>query len=394
MFHLLLLGLLVAQPACAGGLTDALEKAWQRSPQARALLAGEEEVAARRQAAESLTPAPAAIAVSERGDQLNANRGQREWELEIGVPLWLPGEKDARRRQAGSEAGENQAALLAQRLALAGQLREAYWNWRLALAEEKLARERLDSALALERSVERRVQAGDLARLDLNLARGETLAAQSAVREKQIRVGERLRDWQALTGEGNPPENGEEIPAPAIPADEHPLLQAARQSVEAAMARLAVVRETPRSTPELALFTRSERSNASAAYTDSVGVRLRLPLASEARNRPLLAAANRELIRAEAELAQARLRVSLDGERAQAALSDARVQLELAASQRELAHDTLQLTRKAFELGEMSLFNLLKTRSAHLESEQTLALRRIAVAQASARLNQAQGVLP
>lgn len=395
MHYLLLLGLLViALPAPAARLHEALESAWQRSPQARALLAGDEEAAARRAAAESLTPSPAALSVSQRGDQFNADRGQREWELELGIPLWVPGERGARQQLAATAATENHAALAALRLALAGELRIALWNWRLARAEAQLAQERVGSAIALERSVQRRVAAGDLARVDFNLARNETLAAQSALLERHTRVAETLRDWRALAGDAAAPEDEEEAATEPPPLAEHPALKAAQLASELAQARLGVVRETPRDNPELALFTRSERGSIDAAYVNSIGVRLRLPLASEARNRPLLASANRELIRAESEMAQVQRRLALDIERARLNLADARSLLALAASQDQLARENLALLQKAFELGETSLFNLLKTRATHLESALTLALRRIGVAQAQARLNQALGVLP
>lgn len=393
MHYLLFIGLLFALPAPAASLHEALESAWQRSPQARALQAGEEEIQARRATAESLTPAPAALSVSQRGDQFNADRGQREWELELGIPLWLPGERGARRHLAATATSENSAAQAALRLALAGELRSALWEWRLARAEAQLAGERLDSAVALERSVQRRVAAGDLARVDLNLARSETLVAQSALLEREARVAESLRNWQALAGDTPAPEEEEESPATA-PLSEHPVLKAAQLATELAQARLGLARETPRDSPELALFSRSERGNVDAAYVNSLGIRLRLPLASEARNRPLLAAANRDLIRAESEATQIQRRLALDVERARRNLADALSLLDLAASQRELARENLAWLQKAFDLGETSLFNLLKTRATHLEAELALALRRIGVAQAKARLNQAQGVLP
>lgn len=394
MRHLLLLGLLVALPAPAASLHEALEKAWLRHPQGQALGAAGAEIQARRAAAESLTPTPPSLSMSQRGDQFNANRGQREWEAEIGLPLWLPGERQARRQLADTSAAENTASLDARRLALAGELREALWSWRLAASEAQLARERLDSAETLENGVRRRVAAGDLAPLDLNLARHETLAARAALLERETRAAETLRLWRALTGDGEPPLEEEDVSPSSAQLDAHPSLRAAQSGIALAQARLALARETPRGNPELALFTRSERGSADAAYVDSIGVRLRLPLATEARNQPILAAANRELIRAESEAAQALVRLELDIERARQNLAAAHSLFDLANGQHELARENLSWMQKAFDLGETSLFNLLKSRAAHLEGELARAQRRIGVALAKARLNQAQGVLP
>lgn len=394
MRHLLFLGLFVPLAAHAASLHEALDQAWLRNPQGQALIAAQQEIHAAREASGSLTPSAPTLSVSQRGDQFNANRGQREWEAKLGLPLWLPGEREARRQLADSGAAENGAAVAALRLGLAGELREALWAWRLARQESELAQERLHTAQALEQAVQRRVAAGDLAPLDLNLARHETLAARAALLFAQGRLSESRQNWQALTGDEQLPADEAETVAPPAPPDDHPRLEAARQAVALALAKIKLAAETPRDTPELGLFTRSERSSGDAAYTDSVGVSLKLTFASAARNRPIAAAANRALIQTESEYRLTRQRLELDSARARQNLAVAASQLELAATQLELARENRQWLQKAFDLGETSLSNLLKTRAAYFESELNHALRQIGVAQAKARLNQAQGVLP
>lgn len=397
MRQLLFLGLFVSLSAHAANLHDALDKAWRRNPQGQALIATQDEIHAARDAAGSLTPSAPTLSVSQRGDQLNANRGSREWEAKLGLPLWLPGEREARRQLAETGATENSAATAALRLAMAGELREALWAWHLARNENELARERLATAEALELGVQRRVTAGDLAQVDLNLARHETLAARAALLFAQARAEESRRNWQALTGDTKDaqlPAGDEEAVATAAPLDAHPRLEAAQQSVALALAKIKLAAETPRDAPELGLFTRSERSSADAAYVGSVGISLKLTFASAARNRPITAAANRALIQAESEYRLIRQRLELDIERARQNLTGAASQLDLAAAGRELARENLKWLQKAFDLGETSLANLLKTRATHLESELNFAQRQLGVAQAKARYNQAQGVLP
>ena len=399
MRYLLYFGQFVSLSAPAASLHDALEQAWQRNPQGQALIAAQDEIQAARDAAGGLTPSAPTLSVSQRGDQFNANRGQREWEAKLGLPLWLPGERDARRQLAETGATENGAAVSALRLTLAGELREAFWGWRLAHNETELAHERLVTAEALEQVVQRRVAAGDLALVDLNLVRHETLAARATLLFAQARLAESRQNWKVLTGDGLTgnelmPPGDEEAIAPEPPPDAHPRLEAARQSVALAHAKVKLTAETPRNTPELGLFTRRERSGADAAYVDSVGISMQLTFASEARNRPITAAANRALIQAESEYRLVRQRLELDSERARQNLVTAASLLDLSSAQRELARENLKWLQKAFDLGETSLANLLKTRATHLESELNHALRQIGVAQAKARYNQAQGVLP
>ena len=394
MRNLLFLGLFVSLSAHAGNLHDALEKAWLRNPQGQGLIAAQDEIQARREASDSLTPSAPVLSVSHRGDQLNANLGQREWEAKLGLPLWQPGERNARRQLAETGAAENGASVAALRLALASELREALWAWHLAQNETELARERLVTAQALELSVQRRVTAGDLAKVDLNLARHETLAARATLLEREARTAETRQNWQALTGDEQLPNGDEESIAPPAPPSAHPRLEAAHQAIALALAKIKLASKTPRDNPELGVFMRSERGTANTAYGDSIGISLSLPLSTESRNRPIVAAANTVLVQAESEYRQTQLRLDLEIVRARQNLATATSQLNLAATQRDLARENLKWLQKAFDLGETSLANLLKTRATQLESELNHALRQIGVAQAKARLNQAQGVLP
>lgn len=388
------LGLFFSLSTHAANLHDALEKAWLRNPQGQMLVAAQDEIQARRDATDSLTPSAPILSVSHRSDQLSANLGQREWEAKLGLPLWQPGERSARRQFVDVGATENGASAAALRLTLAGELREALWECYLAQSEMDLAQERLKTAQVLEQSIQRRVKAGDLAKVDLNLARHETLAAQATLLEREARTAQARQNWQALTGDEQLPKDDEETVAPAAPPHAHPRLEAARQGIALALAKINLAGKTPRDNPELGIFVRVERGIADATYSDSVGVSLSLPLATEARNRPIIAAANVALIQAESEYRLAQSRLDLDIVRARQNLATAVSQLDLAAAQRDLARENLKWLQKAFVLGETGLSNLLKTRATFHESELNYAQRRIGIAQAKARLNQVQGVLP
>ena len=89
---MLLVGLAIAWPAYAQSLGDALEQAWTRHPQAAAVSAREDEARARADVAAGITPGPASMSLSSLNDRLNKNRGKQEWEVEMAVPLWLPGQ--------------------------------------------------------------------------------------------------------------------------------------------------------------------------------------------------------------------------------------------------------------------------------------------------------------
>jgi len=394
--------LLIFLPGLAASATlrEALDAAAARAPLARGLEAGRIEAAAHRYAADRLFPGMPALGLGQR----EGEGGKREFELELSTPLWLPGQRQASLALADARIEENTAAYVARRWALAGELRNLLAAARAAKAEADLAGARLENDRQLADEVARRVTAGDLARADSLLARGELLAAESAVLEAYSRLTRALRDYRVLTGLAALPSDAVETLAPP-PAglatglanealQQHPALAAARRNVELARAGLELTRRTRRDAPELEMQLQSARDVSGADYRNSVRFGLRIPFSGEARNRPLLAAANGDLIRAEAELAQATAELENELQTAQAELANAERSEELARARRQGAMERLRLMRRGFELGELSLAQLLLARGQANEAEAATTRAGLSQAAARARLNQARGVLP
>ncbi len=391
---ILFAGLVLAWPAGAQSLRLALDLAWQRSPQAQTLEARQREAEVRLTAAESLTPAPPTLGVSYRGDQLNRDLGQREVEAEVGLPLWLPGERSARQEAAEADIRLARSQVLAQRLALAGELREAAWALRLARIELALLEERRRAAQVLEADVAKRVRVGELARTDELAARNETLTARAALLDQQTKLIQAEQAWRLLTGSLPAVEEAVESPGPGQPLDDHPQLQAAQAAVALAQAKSRLTAQSRRDSPELALFTRRERRDGAEPYANSIGLRFTLPLATDARNRPRDAAAETERVQSEADYGLLRRKTELAAEQAQQALDVAQAQLEAAATRRDITAENLRLNQKAFDLGEFSLAQLLRAQSAAFEAELFHRQQQARLGLARSRLNQARGILP
>jgi outer membrane protein TolC len=383
----------------AGGLASALEQAWRLHPQAAALDARDAEARAARDIAGGLTPEPGAIAIGSRNDRWNRDRGQQEYEIELATPLWLPGQKAAHEDAAASQIDEVAAKRIALRWELAGELREAWWALAAARNARALAARRVETARALESDVRRRFRAGDLSRIDGNLAQSEVLAAEAELIEAEANRLQAEQVLRRLTGAGAPVDIGEEAPAqmtvrPADTAAMHPLLAAASAASRSARARTTVAAESRRAAPELALRVVRERGDFVEPYSNSIGVRLKIPFSSDALLRRDTAAAQAEASQADAEMLRARTRVELETERAQRALAAAGQQLAMAEERRALAADNLRLAEKAFTLGESDLSALLRIRAAAFDAESFYDRQRVARAAAISRLNQALGALP
>ncbi len=381
-------------PAHAQNLRDAVEKAWDRQPVAQARTLRAAELAARAKAANAWLPSPPSIGVRERSDRLNRNLGAREAEAELSVPLWLPGQRQRESALAGAEQELQRDALDSAKWKLAGEVREAYWQVRSAEAERVAALRRLDDAAALAADVERRLKAGDLARTDFNQAKGAEHAARSAANEAEVRLERARLGFTAITGMQTLPA-GEEAPAAnALPLAEHPALRQLDRAANAADARVRLATDIRRDNPELTLAYRRERSSNADAYAGAVTLGLRIPLATDARNEPKIAAANADFI--EARTLYARLKDQLQAEllASQGELLQARSGLVLAEERQRLAAETDQLLAKAFRLGEIDLATRLRTAAERYAADADAARSRLEAGRAVSRLNQALGVLP
>lgn len=386
---------LLAGSSQAQSLGDALEQAWARYPQARVFNAQAAEANARLELASGYTPAPPTVSLSNVNDRLNASTGKDAWELELAIPIWQPGQRAARGREAQSLQSEVAARRDSLRLQLAAEVRDAWWAVAGARNVQDLAMRREAAASALRTDAQRRLKAGEIARVEANLVDLEYLAAQSEVLEAQSTIRQAEQAYFELTGTRAPEVLLEEAPlAGAMDAALHPQLIIAQAQYTLAQSRVGSAQLAGREAPELALRWVRDRGDAATPYADSVGIKLTVPFGSPARQRQESAAALAEASQAEAELARAQQRIAQNVARAQQDLLIAELQISKAQERLALTHDTLQLSEKSYTLGESDLSTLLRARSAAFDAQAFLMRQRTARAASISRLNQSLGVMP
>ncbi len=383
----------VLQAHAADTLREAVERAWARQPAAQAQRARGEEFTAKHDAAGAAFPEPPSFRIGNRNDRLNRNDGAREWEAEIALPLWLPGEQARQNSIANAEQDQYDTSLTATKLKVAGEVRDAYWQARLAENELILARRKAQEAAVLAADVERRVKAGDLARVDFNQAQGAERLARATLIETEIKGFKAQQAFAVLTTMTALPAVEENIAAARI-LDDHPLLISLQRVVVTAQAKLSQASQTLRSNPEIEFGVRRERNAFDDPYANSLQVRLRIPFTTDARNKPRITAANAEMIEAQATYGVERTKVAAEIEAARRELEQARTVVKLSESRFALAADTQQLLAKAFAMGELDLVTRLRAENERFESELNFTRTKLDAARAISRLNQALGVLP
>lgn len=386
-------GSVQAQEAIPVELTTLVGRAWERAVAARTLEGRLLEADASRVQADSVFAGAPSIGLADRRDRWTEQDGARETEVSMSAPIWLPGQRAARQALIAAETEQTDAALATLRLTLAGDVRERTWALASAQAEVALAEQRASTAAALEADVARRLKVGDLAHADLLLARQESLAAQAALREMRVRYADAAAKMQILTGMVAVPAREEDVQAGNGP-ENHPRVLASRAARERAQRHLRYVDQTRRDAPEVGVLYRWERGAGVAATDRSIGVSVRIPLATSGRNRPREAAAQTEMATSAAEERQALDSVLADIQAAERAHEHVEGLVQLSTERVSAARDRASLIQKAFHLGEQSLSELLRAQAAAREAETAAARDLTARGLARARLNQSRGILP
>lgn len=372
-------------------LTRAFEAAWKisvASVQAEGLMLRAE---AQRAVAGSVLAAAPAVELDHREARPPGGGSARETEASLVLPLWMPGQKKTSAEAADAEAAFAAASLQAARLQVAGEVREAAWELLGAEAEEEAARDHQDGLAELAADVDRRVAAGDLARSDALAATGEMLAARAARQEAASRAESARSRWALLTSlptivEANEPERE--------PSGDHPDRALARSAIERARRQLDSVKASRREPPELSLRARRETPDANTPAFHGIGLGIRIPLGSVARNAPRDAEAVAALEEARAQERRAAAKIESEQRAARQSLAAAQQRLEALQSRSALLRERASLIDRSYRAGETALPELLRARDAAAQARAAAARQIAETGLARARLLQALGILP
>lgn len=384
--------MLLANPQLS--LHSVLEKTITRYPDSQMLEAKQLEIEARSKHAKGLLPHAPAIGLFSQNDSMMSGRGEKGWEAELELPIWLPGQRAAR------EAIAKDAALgftdLRDNLALqvAGLLRNALWDISMVSSQAKLAKSRYETAQALVHDVEKRFKAGDLAKTDVMLAQNEAYQAETFKLRADAEVKHAEFRYQLLTGLNQLPADYSEKESSSTLNESHPSLRDAAKKLLLADDERNLVRAERRENPSIAINTRSQRGAFDNQSNESIGLRVRIPFETESKSAPLIA--NAEMNYARNQVESSRLRYTLEAayHEAEHNLEVTRAELIITEKQQANAQENLRLAKKAFALGESDLVNLLRVQASAYEAERALQQRQIQLQWDIAQYNQAVGELP
>ena len=403
-------GTSAAAPGNAVTLKDVFDTAWQRQPEAQAFQKRRDAVQAQAKAASMLSPEPPSLEIGHRSDWMTGNKGAREVELGLTVPIWLPGQRTASADLAQAELSWLERRQLAAQLRLAASVRDAWWGWLRTRVDAELANEQLANAQSLAADVAKRTQAGDLAKSDQHQAQGAVAAAQAHAAQAQAASAAALAQVMALTGRAAQADltvnaAGEPTPGQNLsltsgqtpsssPSASHPLLAELEDRITVAERTAQLIGTQKRSNPELTVATSRERGAFGERYGQTVHVGIRVPLGAGSRHDARLATAQAEAIEVQAQRVLEQARIQADQQGAAARLAAARAQLDAVQRRAKLAKESLGFFDKSFRLGETDLPTRLRVEAEAAEATRQAARSQIDLASAISAWRQSLGLLP
>ncbi len=320
-----------------------------------------------------------------------------DYELGLSQTLELGGRRGARTRAA--QAALDQELALASDTATRTQREVAFAFLRALAARErlKLARAAEADAESTQRIAERRHAAGDVARLDLNLAAGSLARARSAAAAaaatQALALGE-LRVLLALPAGAALTLEGEVGPRPTL--DLEALVEAAgrRADVKAAeaerqKAQAEIDGGKGQRWPDLTPAVRYERDEGKNVLWG--GLTLSLPVFNRGQEQRGMGEARAARLDAEIGALRQAARVEVES-----AFEAQRLRLEALAVLRDAAarfEENETLARRSYDVGQIGLAELLLVRREAVDAQLALLGRRLDAAEGEVELLARAGVL-
>lgn len=376
-------------------LADVVARAVERSPARPVVDVTSAEAAALSRRGSSWLAGVPSVALSHRTDAVGSDDGLHESIVALSLPVWLPGRRAARGRIATAADLEARSAGSTLDWEVAGEVREAVWA--VAIARTDLSRaERVAAvALELEKRVERRSQAGELAHSDTILAREDTWRRRAEELQAKSVVAQALSAYEALSGLTALPADFRERRAAVLPNEgDHPRLVSTHARWSRAEAEMEAARRDRGGAPSVTLGGQRERDARGQHFNESIIFGVSVPIGIPSQVDAEITRLARVAAEAERDHRAAAREVRLAIHAAELRLAASEAALSAARSAADLARESERMAQRAFELGESDLVTLLLVRDRATSATAVAETRAVERDREIARYNQAVGVLP
>ena len=330
-----------------------------------------------------------------KDDFAGTDTGDYEFDGSIQVPVWNWGQRDAGLQLA--EQAEQNAANQTQaiRLVVSGLVREALWSLKLEDLRYEMAKKELSLAQKLLKTVQRRVDLGDLPKSDFLLAQSESLQKKADLINHEAMVMHVRKRYYFLTQTHIMPAQINETQSTATGiSDTHPELAAINAMIAQKKAQVEWIKAQGSGQTTIAIGGVTERGGRAEKAVNSIAFNVNVPFGGSAFLAPKTAAANREYIAAEAEKMHLYRALLAQLHEAEHELEVELAQLEIAQQMQANAQEHLKMAKFSFAAGEINLTDFLKVQTQAHRAIKNAKESGIRLQRDIALYNQAVGVMP
>ncbi len=377
-------------------LSKVVETTFDNYPRQALIAASEEEAKALQTRAASWIAGYPLIFLQYIDDTIFSNQGLLEVQTGYQIPVWMWGQKESGQRVADEAVRSTLAFGKAVRHEVAGLVRDALWNIKLAENRYELAQQIYEVATKLVATVTRRVELGDLSRSDLLMAESDALEKKTLVGQTELELIKAYQAYTNVTRLQRVPTDFAETQSKVKEIEEvHPSVAAITAMIERAQAQVDWTRRFKQGNqPSIMVGSNHARTFTGESMNSGTNLVVQIPIGGEDFNAPYVAEANialnqkiveRETLLRELNKALAGIRRSIETNRSL---------LEIAERRREIAETQIKMNQLAFESGEIELINFLKIQSTAQATIRDARERAILLQRDVALYNQVVGITP
>lgn len=334
------------------------------------------------------------LSINHENDLITHSDGFQEWELGVDMPLWLPGQQQQKLSLSEKMSAVLPASQQQIKLDASETVRDLVWAIVINKTDLEQAKQAWQTAQELESDVVLRVESGDLAGMDRLLANTHVLDMNKQAMIAEAELEYSLEIYSKITGKQALPEQYREVLSNKTVIDQsHPSLGLLQQKIATLIAKQSLAQYNGVTNPNLSVGIRSERDDDHESFQHSIALGLSFALNGTVYSKPAVADAAKKLADAEIDYQNLEWQLNVILSEQLHDLELKKQQLELMIERDKITQQYLLLQQRAFDLGEIDLVSLLRSRVLADESRNQKQSMEISMQRSISMVNQALGII-
>jgi len=369
-----------------------LNYVYQQQPELLISDIKQQQINAHQQLADAPFAASPIVSLSHNNDVIGSSDGLQEWEGVIDLPLWLDGQQQQQRQVGQSLAAELPAYQRYLKLKASGLLRQTLWQVVAAEMAVQETHQQLEKAKQLKQAVTTKIEAGEIASSDGILVDAHLIKSEQAFISTFSELRHAKQRYYRLTQQSHLPSDYQETPSSKQRIDNsHPYIAMQLQKIERLKAEQGVAKYSDAEHSTLSLGVRRERGSYDESFNHSLGIGFSMPFDNAPYQKTAMADAAMAVADAEIELRNMHYQLTELLNQELTELEFKRQQLTVLKKHYKTTQQYVKVQTNAFDFGEISLTELLRSQTLESESHLQLLRMQFDINQTISEINQALG---